>query len=95
MADMQQLGEEAKERLNPARLGAGALASMAAAMEATSHALQALSDKARESLTYKTGEMTSAGTLTCKTCGAKVHLKATGHVPPCPKCSGTTFSKGY
>lgn len=95
MVDAQKLGEEAKERLNPARLGAGALASMAAAMEATSHALQALSDKARESLTYKTGEMTSAGTLTCMACGAKVHLKATGHVPPCPKCSGTTFSKGY
>lgn len=94
-ADMQHLGEEAKVHLNPARLGAGALASVAAAMEATSQALHSLSDKARQSLTYKTGEMTSAGTLTCKACGAKVHLKATGHVPPCPKCSGTVFTKGY
>jgi isocitrate dehydrogenase len=95
IADAQHLGEEARERLNPARLGAGALASIAKALEATSHALHTLSDKARRQLSYKTGEMTTAGTLTCQACGQQVHLKATGHVPPCPKCKGTSFSKGY
>ncbi|MDD4882235.1 MAG: hypothetical protein PHR30_10160 [Gallionellaceae bacterium] len=95
LADAQQLGEEAKERLNPSRLGAGALASLAAVLAATGNALQSLSDKARGSLVYKTGEMTSAGTLTCQACGQKVHLKETGHVPPCPKCSGTQFDKSY
>lgn len=95
LADAQQLGEEAKERLHPARVGAGALASLASALEATSNALRSLSTKAKESLTYKTGEMTSAGTLTCQACGQKLHLKETGHVPPCPKCSGTLFNKGY
>lgn len=95
IADAQQLGEQAKERLNPSRLGAGALASLAAALEVTGNALQSLSDKARGSLIYKTGEMTSAGTLTCQGCGQKIHLKETGHVPPCPKCNGTLFNKGY
>lgn len=95
LADAQKLGKEAVEHLNPARLGAGALASMAAALELTSQALHTMSDKARQSLTYKTGEITSAGTLTCQACKAEVHLKKTGHVPPCPKCSGTVFSKGY
>lgn len=95
MADAQKLGEEAKERLNPSRLGAGALASLATVLAATGNALQSLSQKARGSLVYKTGEMTSAGTLTCQDCGQKIHLKETGHVPPCPKCNGTQFSKGY
>ena len=89
------LGEEAKDRLHPSRLGAGALSSIAAVLELSSNALRKLSDETQESITYKTGEMTSAGTLTCQSCGQKVHLKHTGHVPPCPKCSGTLFQKGY
>ena len=91
----QRLKEEAKERLNPSRLGAGALSSLASALELTSGALHSLSDKTKETLTYKTGEMTTAGTLTCQACGQKVHLKETGHVPPCPKCTATLFDKGY
>jgi len=95
IADAQKLGEEAKERLHPSRLGAGALSSLAAVLEFTGNALRSLSDKTKETLTYKTGEMTSAGTLTCQACGEKVQLKKTGHVPPCPKCKTTLFSKGY
>lgn len=95
VADAQKLGEEAKEHLHPARLGAGALASLASVLEFTSQALHSLSDRTKQALTYKTGEITTAGTLTCQACGQQVHLKHTGHVPPCPKCSGTVFSKGY
>ncbi len=95
VADAQKLGEEARERMHPARLGAGALASLASVLEFTSQALHSLSDRTRQALTYKTGEMTTAGTLTCQACGQQVHLRQTGHVPPCPKCSGTAFSKGY
>jgi hypothetical protein len=91
----QQLGEEAKERFNPARLGAGALSSIATVLEFTGNTLRSLSDKTKKTITYKTGEMTSAGTLSCQKCGQKVHLKHTGHVPPCPKCSGILFTKGY
>jgi Zn finger protein HypA/HybF involved in hydrogenase expression len=95
IADAQQLGEEAKERLHPARLGAGALSSLATVLELTGNAFHSLSSKTKETLAYRTGEMTSAGTLTCQACGQTVQLKKTGHVPPCPKCNGTRFKKGY
>ncbi len=95
VADAQKLGEEAREHLHPARLGAGALASLASVLEFTSQALHSLSDRTKQALTYKTGEITTAGTLTCQACGQQLHLKHTGHVPPCPRCSGTVFSKGY
>lgn len=95
ISDAQQLGEEAKERFHPARLGAGALSSLSTVLELTGNALRSLGEKTKETLTYKTGEMTSAGTLTCQACGQKVQLKKTGHVPPCPKCNGTLFNKGY
>jgi len=95
IADAQHLGEEAKERLHPSRLGAGALSSLASVLELTSNALHSLSEKTKEKLVYRTGEVTSAGTLTCQACGQTVHLKETGHIPPCPKCSGTLFHKGY
>ncbi|MDE2430904.1 MAG: hypothetical protein KGM99_19460 [Burkholderiales bacterium] len=95
IADAQKLGEEARERLHPSRLGAGAMASLAAMLDMTSSAIQSLKEMTQNAITYKTGEMTSAGTLTCHGCGQKVHLKETGHVPPCPKCSGTVFTKSY
>ncbi|MBU2591158.1 MAG: hypothetical protein ABIJ24_00925 [Nitrospinota bacterium] len=95
MVDAQRLGKEAKEKLNPARLGAGALSSLATILEFTGSALTTLSDKTKKSLVYKTGEITTAGTLTCQDCGNKIHLKETGHVPPCHKCKGTLFDKGY
>lgn len=93
--DMRQLGEEAKEHLNPARLGAGALSSLAKLLHTAGGVMTALSAKAEEALVYQTGEVTMAGTLTCSACGHKVQLKATGIVPACPACQGTRFRKGY
>lgn len=95
ISDAQRLGDEAKERLHPARLGAGALSSLATVLELTGNALRSLGDKTKETLTYSTGEITSAGTLTCQACGQKMQIKKTGHVPPCPQCNGTLFNKGY
>jgi rubrerythrin len=95
IADFDYLGDEAKDKLNPSRLGAGVLASLAAVLEAAESALHSLTEKAKDKLSYKSGEITSAGTLTCQACGQEVHLKATGHVPPCPKCKASQFKKGY
>ena len=94
-ADIRTLGQEAAERLNPARLGVGAFASMAKLLQATGSALQNLSQKAEDALHFKTGEITAAGTLTCTKCGQKVQLKQSSHIPPCPSCHGTEFRKGY
>lgn len=93
--DMRRLGQEAQERLHPSRVGAGALSSLAKLMHATGDAMNSLSRKAEETLTYNTGELTTAGTLTCSACDQKVQLKDTGHVPPCPRCHGTRFRKSY
>ncbi|MDO8891731.1 MAG: zinc ribbon-containing protein [Sulfurimicrobium sp.] len=93
--DMRVLGQEAKEYLHPARLGAGALSSIARLLEATGLALQSLSHKAEDALHYHTGEITTAGTLSCTQCGQKVQLKHTAKIPPCPNCHGSDFRKGY
>lgn len=91
----QQFGTETKEQFNPARIGAGALSSIATILEFTGDTLHSLSVQAKKSITFKTGEITSAGTLTCQACSQELHLKHTGHIPPCPKCKGILFTKGY
>lgn len=95
ISDAQRLGEEARERFHPTRLSAGALASLANALELTSNALHGLSEKARNPHIYRTGEVTSAGTLTCQSCKTQIQLKETGPIPACPKCSHTLFSKSH
>lgn len=93
--EMRAFGQDAKERLNPSRLGAGALSSIARALEAAGSALQNLSRKAEDALRFRTGEITAAGTLTCIKCGQTVQLKRSAHIPPCPSCHATEFRKGY
>lgn len=93
--DIQRLGKEAKDILNPARLGAGALSTLAKLLHSAGSALTSLSEKAENALEYKSGEMTAAGTLTCSSCGHKILLKKTSVVPTCTECQGTSFRKGY
>jgi hypothetical protein len=45
------------------------------------------------SITFRTGEITSPGTLTCAGCGWKVRLTRTTVLPPCPQCTETSFRK--
>lgn len=92
---LREKSKEAKEFLHPARLGAGALSSMAQLLKVTGLALQSLSQKTEDTLHYHTGEITSAGTLSCIECGQKIHIKHTSKIPPCPKCHTTKFLKGY
>ncbi len=88
-------GEEAKEYLDPERLKTGALASLSNLLHKAGDALDFLKEKTDQVLIYKTGEITTAGSLTCLKCDKKLQLKKTGHVPPCPACKGTEFKKGY
>lgn len=93
--DMQHLGDEARDRLHPARLGAGALATTAEALKLLGTSLLNLSDKTNAALLYNAGEITSAGTLTCLKCGAKKQLKQTSLIEACTECSGAMFHKSY
>lgn len=94
-SQMKMLGEDAKEFLNPTRLGNGALFTLSSLLHKLGDGLDFLTEKTDKAITYKTGEITSAGSLTCVQCESKMNLKKTGHVPPCPKCRGTEFKKGY
>lgn len=55
--------------------------------------LAEFSARARALGEWHTGEITGIGTLQCKSCGEQIHFHKTGHIPPCPKCSGTTFRR--
>lgn len=53
-------------------------------------ALEILSEK--NSL-YHTGEICSAGTLSCQNCGQQMKFTKNTRIPPCPKCHKTTFKR--
>ncbi len=44
-------------------------------------------------LTFRSGDITSAGTLTCAGCGWTLQTTHTTVLPPCPHCSETAFRK--
>jgi Zinc-ribbon containing domain len=44
-------------------------------------------------LTFRTGDITSAGTLACAGCGWTIITTRTTALPPCPQCSETAFRK--
>jgi len=91
----RSFSQEAKDRLEPSRIGVGALSSIASLMNVAGRALSSLSDMADQALSCHSGEITSAGTLTCAACGKEMHFKKTGRIPPCPSCHGTEFKKSY
>ncbi|MBU0485511.1 MAG: zinc ribbon-containing protein [Proteobacteria bacterium] len=91
---LQQLGGEAKEYLKSDRLRTGALSSLSAILNKAEAGLKFLRKKTDAFLIYKTGEITTAGPLTCVECNKTINLKKTGHIPPCPSCSKTKFRKG-
>lgn len=93
--EMHTLSQEAREHLHPARLGAGALSSLAQMLEAAGSAMHSLSRKTESALHFGAGDITTAGTLTCLQCGQTLQLKRTSLIPPCPACSGTEYRKAY
>ncbi|MBF0264392.1 MAG: zinc ribbon-containing protein [Gammaproteobacteria bacterium] len=38
-----------------------------------------------------TGEVTSLGVISCKSCGKEMHFHKSGRIPPCPSCHKTVF----
>ncbi|MFQ5581618.1 MAG: NADP-dependent isocitrate dehydrogenase [Mariprofundaceae bacterium] len=92
---LRNVGEEAQKRLHPSRLSAGALASFTSLLNVAGTTLSGLAERTDKVLSYRSGEITSAGTLTCQACGHDIHFNKTGRIPPCPKCHATEFKKSY
>ena len=44
-------------------------------------------------LTFRTGDITSAGTLSCAGCGWTIVTSRSTVLPPCPHCSETAYRK--
>jgi hypothetical protein len=44
-------------------------------------------------MTFRTGDITTAGTLTCSGCGWTIRTTRTTVLPPCPHCTETAFRK--
>ena len=97
--DVAQMAAEFKnqaaEKLNPGRLGVGAVSAFVSVVRAAGQTLTGLAQQADKVLTVRSGEITSAGTLECTHCGHQIHMKRTGRVPPCPSCHATEFRKRY
>lgn len=47
----------------------------------------------RVAIIYKTGEITSPGILDCTHCKQSMQFKKSVHIPPCPKCHKTEFTR--
>ena len=56
-------------------------------------ALARLAKQAYEATHYHTGEITGPGTLVCSKCGKALHFHKAGHIPPCPKCHHTEYTR--
>jgi Zn finger protein HypA/HybF involved in hydrogenase expression len=87
--------EAVKKAVDPQRVAAGAQSFFARILTSAADALSDLAGKTEKAIEFNTGEVTSPGTLTCKECGAEMHLKGTVRIPPCPKCHKTVFRKSY
>jgi len=46
-----------------------------------------------EHQSYVAGEITHGGAFECQGCKARIELPRPGHIPPCPSCQGTTFTR--
>ena len=66
---------------------------IAGVADQTSLQLKEFARQAREASLYHTGEITGPGTLLCVACGKEMSFSKTGRIPPCPGCSGTSFSR--
>lgn len=84
-----------KEAVSPDRIAAGAQSVFARILSASAETLSEWAAKSQQNVEFKTGEITSAGTLTCKSCGEEIYMKKTGRIPPCPNCYHPHFRKSY
>ena len=87
--------ENVKEAVNPKRLSVAAQSIFSRILSNTAGALNDWAKKSEQNLEFKTGEITSPGSLTCKNCGETIQMKKTGRIPPCPKCHHTLYRKSY
>jgi len=95
MKNAHRATKAVREAIDPHRVAAGAESIFARILASAGDALSDLAKRAEEHLEFRTGEVTSPGTLTCQECQADLRMKTIGRIPPCPKCHKTVFRKSY
>lgn len=99
LRDLSENAGKAREAmlkaLDPHRVTAGVQSVFARILASAGETLSELADMAEKGLEFRTGEVTSPGTLTCRECGAEIHMTRTTRIPPCAKCHKTVFRKSY
>lgn len=97
--DLKENADKAKDAvmraIEPQRLAAGVQSTFSRILTSAAETLTELAERSEKVLEYKTGEITSPGTLTCKDCDGEMHITKTTRIPPCPKCHKTFFRKSY
>jgi Zn finger protein HypA/HybF involved in hydrogenase expression len=97
--DLKENADKAKKAVikavEPQRVVAGVQSAFTRILTSAAETLTELAEKSEKALEFKTGEITSPGTLTCKECEAEMHMTKTTRIPPCPKCHKTIFRKSY
>lgn len=68
---------------------------MPSLVDETRLALEQIKQRADRFGEWHTGEVVAPGMFECKTCGKKVELHKTAHIPPCAGCHGTKFKRVY
>jgi Zinc-ribbon containing domain len=100
--DLGEVGKKAQnardsviEAVEPHRVAAGVQSGLSRLLGTAADFLGDIAGKSEQVLEFKTGEVTSPGTLKCKDCGKEMHFKSTVRIPPCPSCHKTVFRKSY
>lgn len=97
--DLKANASKAKDAVvkavEPQRVAAGVQSAFTRILTSAAETLTELAERSEKSLEFKTGEITSPGTLTCKDCESEMHMTKTTRIPPCPKCHKTIFRKSY
>jgi Zn finger protein HypA/HybF involved in hydrogenase expression len=94
-ANAGKVTDAVKKAVEPMRVAAGVQSAFSRILTSAAATLAELAERSEKLLEYKTGEITSPGTLTCKDCDAEMHMTKTTRIPPCPKCHKTVFRKSY
>lgn len=61
----------------------------------TSVELAELARQANQPAVWRTGEITGPGVLVCQNCGESLEMVKPGHIPPCPRCHATEFTRQH
>lgn len=89
------VGSGIKEEFDSSGVSSSVLGLAATVLQNTGETLQAWAAKADEATSYRTGEVTGPGTLSCKRCDTELRMAESSKIPPCPKCHATDFRKSF